>query len=67
MEIARWNRTKQQRYGLVGERCPHCGAKFFPPGKVADCPQVQIAPKQTETVAIAAISLTTSEISISSD
>ena len=31
MEIARHWRLKQQRYGLVGEVCPHCAAKIFPP------------------------------------
>jgi len=36
MEVARWNRTKQQRYGLVGEVCPHCEEKIFPPRDV--CP-----------------------------
>ena len=29
-------RLKQQRYGLVGEVCPHCDAKIFPPRDV--CP-----------------------------
>ena len=36
MEIARHWRLKQQRYGLVGEICPHCSAKIFPPRDV--CP-----------------------------
>ena len=36
MEIARHWRLKQQRYGLVGEICPHCFAKIFPPRDV--CP-----------------------------
>ena len=36
MEIARHWRLKQQRYGLVGEVCPHCDAKIFPPRDV--CP-----------------------------
>jgi len=31
MEIARHWRLRQQRYGLVGEVCPHCEAKIFPP------------------------------------
>lgn len=30
MEISHW-RLKQQRYKLVGEICPHCKAKIFPP------------------------------------
>lgn len=33
---ARWWRNKQQRYGLVGEVCPHCEHKIFPPRDV--CP-----------------------------
>ena len=36
MEIPRHWRLKQQRYGLVGEVCPHCEAKIFPPRDV--CP-----------------------------
>ena len=36
MEIARHWRLKQQRYGLVGEVCPHCEVKIFPPRDV--CP-----------------------------
>lgn len=37
MEIARHWRLKQQRYALVGEVCPHCDAKIFPPRDV--CPE----------------------------
>jgi uncharacterized protein len=36
MEIARHWRLKPQRYGLVGEVCPHCDSKLFPPRGV--CP-----------------------------
>jgi uncharacterized OB-fold protein len=36
MEIARHWRLKQQRYGLMGEVCPHCDFKIFPPRDV--CP-----------------------------
>ena len=36
MEIARHWRLKKQRYGLVGEVCPHCESKIFPPRDV--CP-----------------------------
>jgi hypothetical protein len=36
MEIPRHWRLKQQRYSLVGEVCPHCQAKLFPPRDV--CP-----------------------------
>ncbi|HEY61524.1 MAG: Zn-ribbon domain-containing OB-fold protein [Anaerolineales bacterium] len=37
MEIARHWRLKKQRYALVGEVCPHCHAKLFPPRDV--CPE----------------------------
>ena len=37
MEIPRHWRLKQQRYGLVGEVCPHCENKIFPPRDV--CPE----------------------------
>lgn len=37
MEISRHWRLQQQRYGLVGEVCPHCEAKIFPPRDV--CPE----------------------------
>lgn len=36
MEIPRHWRIKPQRYGLVGEVCPHCAIKIFPPRDV--CP-----------------------------
>ncbi|NCP15983.1 Zn-ribbon domain-containing OB-fold protein [bacterium] len=36
MEIPRHWRLRQQRYGLVGEICPHCEAKIFPPRDI--CP-----------------------------
>jgi uncharacterized OB-fold protein len=36
MEISRHWRLQQQRYALVGEVCPHCDAKIFPPRDV--CP-----------------------------
>jgi len=36
MEIPRHWRLKQQRYALVGEVCPHCDSKLFPPRDV--CP-----------------------------
>jgi uncharacterized OB-fold protein len=36
MEIARHWRLKQQRYSLVGEVCPHCDNKIFPPRDI--CP-----------------------------
>ncbi len=37
MEIARHWRLRKQRYALVGEVCPHCDTKLFPPRDV--CPQ----------------------------
>jgi len=37
MEIARHWRLKKQRYALIGEVCPHCEAKIFPPRDV--CPE----------------------------
>jgi len=36
MQIARYWRTRNQRYALVGEVCNTCGAKLFPPRDV--CP-----------------------------
>ncbi len=36
MEIPRHWRLKKQRYSLVGEICPHCEHKIFPPRDV--CP-----------------------------
>jgi len=37
MEVPRHWRLKKQRYGLVGEICPHCHTKIFPPRDV--CPE----------------------------
>jgi uncharacterized OB-fold protein len=38
MEIARHWRLRSQRYALVGEVCPHCEVKIFPPRDVCpDC------------------------------
>ena len=37
MEIPRHWRLRKQRYGLVGEVCPHCEAKVFPPRDI--CPE----------------------------
>jgi len=36
MEVPRYWRLKKQRYALVGEICPHCDAKLFPPRDI--CP-----------------------------
>lgn len=43
MEIARHWRLKQQRYGLIGEVCPNCDYKIFPPRDV--CPNCANLPK----------------------
>ena len=37
MENPRYWRMKKQRYSLIGEVCPHCDAKIFPPRDV--CPE----------------------------
>jgi len=37
MEVPRHWRLRKQRYALVGEVCPHCHAKIFPPRDV--CPE----------------------------
>jgi len=37
MEISRHWRLRKQRYALVGEVCPHCESKIFPPRDV--CPE----------------------------
>jgi hypothetical protein len=38
MEISQHWRLKQQRYALVGEVCPHCDVKIFPPRDICpDC------------------------------
>lgn len=37
MDIPRHWRLRKQRYGMVGEVCPHCEAKLFPPRDV--CPE----------------------------
>lgn len=37
MEISRHWRLRKQRYSLVGEICPHCEAKIFPPRDI--CPE----------------------------
>lgn len=34
MEVSRHWRLKTQRYSLVGEICPNCGVKLFPPRDV---------------------------------
>lgn len=54
-------RLKKQRYGLVGEVCPHCDYKIFPPRDVCpNCsdeaqelytfdPKSEIRPRQSVT------------------
>lgn len=38
MELPRHWRVQQQRYSLVGEVCPHCEKKIFPPRDICpDC------------------------------
>ncbi len=37
MEAPRHWRLKKQRYSLIGEECPHCHARIFPPRDV--CPE----------------------------
>ncbi|MBN2550404.1 MAG: Zn-ribbon domain-containing OB-fold protein [Anaerolineales bacterium] len=37
MEIPRHWRLRKQRYSLMGEICPHCEAKIFPPRDI--CPE----------------------------
>ncbi len=37
MEIPRHWRLRKQRYSMVGEVCPHCDAKLFPPRDI--CPE----------------------------
>jgi uncharacterized OB-fold protein len=44
MEIPRHWRLKKQRYGLVGEVCPHCDHKIFPPRDI--CPNCGDETKQ---------------------
>lgn len=37
MEVPRHWRLKKQRYQLIGEVCPHCDEKIFPPRDI--CPR----------------------------
>jgi uncharacterized OB-fold protein len=46
IEIARHWRLKSQRYQLVGEVCPECGNKMFPPRDV--CPECADSSPQPE-------------------
>jgi hypothetical protein len=47
MEISRHWRLKKQRYSLIGEVCPHCDAKIFPPRDV--CPECGLEAKNEYT------------------
>ncbi len=47
MEVPRHWRLKRQRYALVGEVCPSCGTKLFPPRDV--CPVCKAEAKETYT------------------
>lgn len=44
MEVPRHWRLKKQRYALVGETCPNCNARLFPPRPV--CPHCSEAVRQ---------------------
>ena len=37
MEVPRYWRLQKQRYQLLGEECPHCSEKIFPPRDL--CPR----------------------------
>ncbi len=37
MEVPRYWRLQKQRYRLIGEECPHCSEKIFPPRDL--CPR----------------------------
>jgi len=37
MEVVKHWRLRNQRYSLVGEECPHCANKMFPPRDI--CPE----------------------------
>ena len=45
MEVPRHWRLKKQRYGLIGEECPHCKTKIFPPRDI--CPDCGKNAKET--------------------
>ncbi len=56
MEVPRHWRVKKQRYALVGETCPHCHARLFPPRAVcpycAEAAREQSAPAQPAAVLV---------------
>jgi uncharacterized OB-fold protein len=45
MEVSRHWRLRQQRYSLVGEICPECNIKIFPPRDI--CPDCGHEAKET--------------------
>lgn len=45
MSLASSWRTRKQRLGFIGEVCPHCGARLFPPRDI--CPHCN-GPAKTE-------------------
>lgn len=56
MENPRHWRLKKQRYRLIGEECPKCEAKIFPPRVI--CPECDTwirggqKPEETEEIAL---------------
>jgi uncharacterized OB-fold protein len=47
MQVARYWRTRNQRYGLVGEVCESCGTRIFPPRDL--CPECEVPAKTPYT------------------
>ena len=51
MENPRHWRLREQRYRLVGEICPHCGEKIFPPRDVCTgCGGTTVNPPETQNL-----------------
>ena len=48
MEIPRYWRERKQRYSMVGETCPVCKSRVFPPREV--CPYCSEANRQSTAV-----------------
>ncbi|NPV75473.1 MAG: hypothetical protein HPY59_03765 [Anaerolineae bacterium] len=61
MEVPRHWRLQKQRYALVGEACPQCQEKIFPPREV--CPycgsgaRLQVSGKQQEAFSFSGMAL----------
>jgi uncharacterized OB-fold protein len=49
MELSQHWRLNDQRYRLIGEKCPHCGTSIFPPRDV--CPECSEPAKTLYTFA----------------